>query len=53
MRSSKKLSADAPDADPDRFQWDWVTFVIALGIVVILAAITFELWAPHDSFPHR
>ena len=33
--------------------WDWITFAVALLIAVILAVLTFELWAPHDTIPHR
>ena len=40
------------DNDSERFRWDWVTFVGALVIAVILLAVTLELWAPH-GFPHR
>jgi hypothetical protein len=39
---------DRGSAEPG---WDWITFVMALVIAVILAMLTFELWAPH-GFPH-
>ena len=36
--------------DSDGFGWDWVTLMVALVIAVILAAVTFELWASHGPF---
>jgi uncharacterized membrane protein len=40
------------DKDSEGFRWDWVTFTVALVIAVILAVLTFELWAPHGRIPH-
>ena len=34
---------------PDR--WDWTTVVFVVLGIVILAALTFELWAPRP-YPH-
>lgn len=40
------------DKDSDGFRWDWVTFMVALLIAVILVALTFELWVSHGRIPH-
>ena len=53
MSDDERSRTHVPDADPDRFQWDWVTFVVALIIAVILAVVTFEFWVSHDNLPHR
>lgn len=46
---------DNEDKQPDSAEpgWDWITLVVAVLIAVILAVLTFELWASHGSIPHQ
>lgn len=54
MRHHYRFEANVPtrnevrNGKTDRFQWDWVTVVLALTIAAIVAGLTFELWMPHD-----
>ena len=52
MRKNRKLRTNLPDANPDRFQWDWVTFGVAVVIAVILGLITFDFWVSYGNSPH-
>lgn len=37
--------ADQPEEDEPG--WDWTATLVVLLAVVLLAVVTFELWAPH------
>ena len=39
---STKVEPDRDDA-----RWDWTSTLVVLLAVVILAVVTFEIWAPH------
>ena len=35
------------ERDQDDARWDWTSTLVVLLAVVILAVVTFEIWAPH------
>ncbi len=52
VRGNERTKTPTSDANRYGFQWDWVTFVVALLIAIILAVVTFEVWVSHDFLPH-
>ena len=42
----------AVEPEEDDVGWDWTTTLVVLLAVVLLAVVTFELWAPHAGV-HR
>lgn len=36
---------NTPEQDDPR--WDWSSTLVALLIVIVVAILTFEIWAPH------
>ena len=52
MSKNESSRTDADDGDPERFQWDLVTVLVALVIIAILLIVTFDFWLSRSSVPH-
>lgn len=37
----------AREPEDDEPRWDWTSTLVVLLVIVVLAVVTFELWAPH------
>lgn len=33
--------------EPDEARWDWTSTLVVLLALILLAVVTFEVWAPH------
>ena len=44
---TSRQSTVAEQRDDDGFRWDWTTVMVILVLLVVLFALTFELWIPH------